>query len=100
MSMRTSEFGLRVALGASRRTPSQRSVRGSMTLVTIAVALGVAGAYLTSSLLAGLLFQVRPAEPWVYATTGIVLLAVALVAALVPTYRAAGVDPATTLRWS
>ena len=100
MSMRTSEFGLRVALGASRRTLLWLGVRGSMTLVTIAVALGVAGAYLTSSLLAGLLFQVRPAEPWVYATTGIVLLAVALVAALVPTYRAAGVDPATTLRWS
>ena len=99
VSMRTSEFGLRAALGASRRTLLWLGLRGSMALVVIAVAVGAAGAFLASSLIAGLLFQVRPAEPWIYATTALVLLGVALVAAIVPTYRASRVDPAMTLRW-
>lgn len=100
VSMRTSEFGLRVALGARRRTLLWLGLRGSMALVAVAVVVGAAGAFLASSLVAGLLFEVRPAEPWIYAATAIVLLAVALIAALVPTYRASGVDPATTLRCS
>jgi predicted permease len=99
VSMRTSEFGVRVALGASRRRLLWLGLRGSMALVAVAVVVGVAGAFVASALLAGLLFQVRPAEPWIYGATAIVLLAVALVAGLVPTYRASGVDPAMTLRW-
>ena len=100
VSMRTSEFGVRVALGASRWTLLWLGLRGSMALVAVAVAAGAASALLASSLIAGLLFEVRPAEPWIYAATAVVLLGVGLVAAAVPTYRASGVDPALTLRCS
>jgi ABC-type antimicrobial peptide transport system permease subunit len=100
VSMRTSEFGVRVALGATRWRLLWLGLRGSMALLAIAVVVGAAGAFLASSLIAGLLFEVRPAEPWIYAATALVLLGVGLVAAAVPTYRASGVDPALTLRWS
>ena len=100
VAMRTSEFGLRIALGASRLGLLWLVMRGSLTLVAIAVAVGVTGAYFASSLLAGVLFDVRPAEPWVYAITVIVLLVTGGLAALGPTLRATRIDPAETLRWS
>jgi putative ABC transport system permease protein len=100
VSMRTSEFGLRAALGATRPSLLWLGLRTNLALLLIAIAVGSGAAVLVSSLVAEFLFQVQPAEPWIYATTAVLLLVVGLAAAVVPTFRAAGVDPAQTLRWS
>lgn len=98
VAMRRAEFGLRVALGSTRRRLLWLALRGNLVLILTAVAIGASAAYVASTLATDLLFQVRPSEPWVYVTTAFLLVGVGLVAAVVPAYRAAGVDPASTLR--
>jgi ABC-type antimicrobial peptide transport system permease subunit len=67
-------------------------------LAAAGVALGVLLAVPAMRLLTSLLYQVRPADPWVIATLTLVLLAVAVLAGYLPARRAARVDPLTTLR--
>jgi ABC-type antimicrobial peptide transport system permease subunit len=99
VTQRTSELGLRIALGAERAGLIWLVTRGMLTLVTVATLLGVTAAFLTSSLLASLVFGIQPAEPWVYAGTVALLIVIGLLSAIVPTIRAIRIDPVETLRW-
>ena len=99
VTQRTHELGLRIALGARRAGLLWFVLRGMLALVAIAVLLGVTTAFMTSSLLASLLFGIEPAEPWVYAVTTALLLALGVVASVGPTLRATRIDPVATLRW-
>jgi predicted permease len=97
-SQRTHEIGVRMALGA-RHADVRRLVLGhSFRLVLLGAALGVPGAFALAQLVSGLLYEVEPFDPLVLAASGSTLLAVALVAALVPAARAARVDPMKALR--
>jgi len=98
VTQRTPELGLRIALGANRAGLLWYVVRGTMTLIITGVALGLTGAFMTSSLLSSFLFGVQPAEPWVYSATMVLLLATGLLAAVGPTLRAMRIDPVETLR--
>jgi putative ABC transport system permease protein len=98
VAQRTSEMGVRMALGAER-VDVQRMVLGQgMGIVAMAIAIGVAGALAAARLLQTLLFEVSPADPVVYAVVVLLLLGVALFACWLPARRASGVDPVIALR--
>jgi putative ABC transport system permease protein len=98
VTRRTPELGVRIALGASRGELLRLILKETLTLVVIAVTLGVAMAGMTGSVLSSLLFGVRPTEPWVYAVTMTLLIGVGILAAIGPTLRATRIDPIETLR--
>jgi predicted permease len=98
VSQRTSEIGIRIALGAGKSSIFRLIVGQAMTLVGISLVIGVAGAFAATRLLNTLLFGVGASDPITFA--GIVLLvsAVAFVAAWLPARRATRVDPIIALR--
>jgi putative ABC transport system permease protein len=98
VSQRTREFGIRLALGEDPRQTRLSVVLGGMRLVLISVAIGLASSLVVTRLIAGLLYEVRPADPVTFAGIGLLLSAVALLACYLPARRATRVDPALTLR--
>ncbi|HKY43592.1 MAG TPA: ABC transporter permease [Pyrinomonadaceae bacterium] len=98
VSWRTHEIGVRMALGAKRSDVLRLVVRQGMTMTVIGLALGLAGAFFMSQLLIGLLYGVSPTDPLTFTAVSIVLLAVALLACLIPARRATRVDPIVALR--
>jgi putative ABC transport system permease protein len=98
VSRRTREIGVRMALGAQRRDVIAWVLKDGARLAGFGVALGLAGAAGLGGLLRSLLVEVEPADPPTLAVAATVLAALALVATLVPAWRASRVDPATTLR--
>jgi predicted permease len=98
VSERTSEVGIRLALGASPGQVWSMLVRQAATLGAIGVALGLAAGLLAAPLAAGMLFGVSAADPWTFGAVGALLLAIATIAAAIPARRAMAVDPATALR--
>ncbi len=99
VTQRTPELGLRIALGAHRAGLLWLVIRGTLTLVIVAALLGVAAAFMTSSLLASFLYGIQPAEPWVYSATTALLVTIGLLSSVGPTIRAMRIDPVETLRW-
>jgi predicted permease len=98
VAQRTSEIGIRIALGAGKSSIFRLIVGQAMTLVGISLVFGVAGAFAATRLLSSLLFGVGASDPGTFA--GIVLLvsAVAFIAAWLPARRATRVDPIIALR--
>jgi len=95
---RTREIGVRSALGASRGDILTLVVREAMTLTGFGIAIGLAGAAAASRALITLLFGVSPLDPATYAGVVTLLFGVSIVACSAPAWRAARIDPATTLR--
>jgi putative ABC transport system permease protein len=98
VSQRTREFGIRLALGEDPRHTWLSVVLGGMRLVLISIGIGLVGSLVVTRLIAGLLYQVRPADPITFAGIGLLLAAVALLACYLPARRATRVDPALALR--
>jgi predicted permease len=98
VAARTRDFGVRIALGATRGTILTMVVRECATLAGIALVLGLPTALALSRLLASQLFHVSAANPLSYATTAALLIAVAFLACVVPARRATRIDPMAALR--
>ena len=98
VAQRTREIGVRIALGARPRDILTHVGAGALRLTMIGIAFGVVGAALFARLLVVMLYGVSPSDPRTYVGVSLGLLAVALVAAWVPSWRAARVDPTVALR--
>jgi putative ABC transport system permease protein len=98
MSRRTSEIGLRVALGASGRSILGMAIGQGMRPVLTGLVLGAVGSYWLSSYFTALLYGVRPFDALTYVAVVVLLLATALVACYVPGRRAMRIDPMVALR--
>ncbi len=99
VSQRTQEIGIRMALGALPGQVLGLVLRSGMTLVSIGVAAGLAGAFWVTGLLRKLLFGVSSHDPVIYATVVLGVLCVGLLANFVPARRAASVDPIRALHF-
>jgi putative ABC transport system permease protein len=95
---RTREIGVRMALGARRGEILSLVVRQAMALTIAGVAIGFVGAAFASRALETLLFGITRLDPVTYAGVVLVLLGASGLAAWVPAWRAARVDPSVTLR--
>ena len=98
VSERTHEIGIRLALGAQSRNILRMVIRQGLGLAFAGAAVGLAGALIVSHLMAGLLYGVRPTDPFTFASVALLLVAVALLACYIPARRAIRMDPLVALR--
>ena len=98
VAQRTSEIGLRMALGAERGNVVGSVLRGALLLAALGIVLGIAFAFGLTRLLSSFLFGVSPTDPATFAAVSAVLLLVTGLASYLPARRAASVDPVTALR--
>ncbi len=98
VAQRTSEIGVRMALGAQRGDVLGMIVRRGLTLALAGIAIGLAAAVLLTRLMTGMLYGVDPFDAATFAVVAGILLLVSLGASFAPAWRAARVDPMRTLR--
>ena len=94
----TRSIGVRIALGASPRTVLLLVVSHGLKLAVAGVAAGMLGAFFATRLLRSLLYGVSPVDPVSLVIATLPLLGAALIATLIPAWRATRVDPAVALR--
>jgi ABC-type antimicrobial peptide transport system permease subunit len=99
VTRRTSEIGLRMALGASPSAVLWLILRKSLMLVLLGVVLGTALALASTRLVSSLLYGLNATNPLVFAATTLLLAAVAMLASYIPARRAMKVDPMVALRY-
>jgi putative ABC transport system permease protein len=98
VSQRTQEIGVRMALGASRRTVFGLIVGHGARLAAAGVVAGMVGAFGVTRVVKSLLYNVSATDPVSFGATAVFLVAVAVVASYVPARRATAVDPIVALR--
>jgi putative ABC transport system permease protein len=98
VAFRTSEIGLRIALGASPAAVMRMVLGHGRRLTLVGIVFGIAGALVVSRLMQQALFDVDPAEPLVYIALSVTLLLVAECASFFPARRATRIDPVIALR--
>jgi putative ABC transport system permease protein len=99
VSRRTSEIGIRMALGAQRVNILRLIVGESMTLTLLGALLGLGGAYAVTRVMKGMLFGVTSTDPLTFASVTLVLSFVALLASYIPARRASLVDPLVAIKY-
>jgi len=98
VTRRTSEIGIRMALGAKSRDVVKLVMREVLLLVGFGAVIGLVAAFATMRLVANLLFGVRPGDPLTIVFATSLLIIVAAVAGYLPARRASQVDPLIALR--
>jgi ABC-type antimicrobial peptide transport system permease subunit len=96
---RTSELGIRLAMGADRRSVLLMVLGGAFKQVGTGLAVGIPAAIGAGSMISSHLFGVRPFDPLMLATATLALGLAALIAAVIPARRAANLDPMVALRY-
>ncbi|HTJ24097.1 MAG TPA: ABC transporter permease [Gemmatimonadaceae bacterium] len=97
VARRRRELGIRIALGAASRQIVGSVLRDGLVLACIGVASGIVMSVALSRVMRGMVAGITTVDPVALAVSGIVLVAIALLACLGPARRAASVDPAVTL---
>jgi putative ABC transport system permease protein len=99
VSQRTQEIGIRMALGAQTKDVLGMVLGEGFRMVVLGVTIGVAGGIALSRYLSSLFFGVSPANPATYVEVALFMLGIALVACLLPAWRAIRVNPMVALRY-
>jgi putative ABC transport system permease protein len=99
VAQRTRETGIRMALGAQRSHVLRAFLERAMWLVVLGIAVGLAGAWGTTRLVAQQLFGVAATDAATFGGVSLLLGAVAMLACYLPARRATKVDPMSALRW-
>ncbi len=99
VAQRTHEVGIRMALGANPRNILRLILRQGMVPALIGVAIGLAGSFALTRLIAGQLYGVKPTDPLTLAAVSILLCLVTAAACVIPARRAMRVDPMVALRY-
>jgi putative ABC transport system permease protein len=98
VSVRTTEIGIRMSLGADSGRVQRMILREGGVLLAIGLVLGVAGAFLAARVIQGLLFGVAPYDPTTFIGVSVMMAAIGTGACWLPALRAARVDPAISMR--
>jgi putative ABC transport system permease protein len=98
VTQRTSEIGIRLALGAEPGTVLRLILRQSAVLAGLGIAAGLAAAWGLTRLMVTMLYGVKPTDPYTFAAIPLLLGAVVLMAGYLPSRRAMALDPAIALR--
>jgi putative ABC transport system permease protein len=98
VSRRTREIGIRVAIGAGRAQVLRLVLESGLVLAIAGVGIGIGIALLVSPLMRTLLHEISPSDPMTFVSVGAVLTVVAVLASLVPAWRATRVDPVVALK--
>ena len=97
-TQRRREVAVRLALGATPRDVFWLVVKQGGTLAVVGAAIGLIVAYLTGRLVSSSLYEVRASDPLILGVATVVVVGVALLATVIPAYRAARLDPSHVLR--
>jgi putative ABC transport system permease protein len=95
---RTREIGIRMALGSTAGGIVRLVLGRGLTQLAIGLVLGIAGAYGATRFLQKILFRVSPQDPVVFVAVTVLLVAIGVVACLIPARRAARIEPTQALR--
>ena len=98
VAQRTSEIGLRMALGAQRQQVVGLMLHSGLKLVVLGLGLGLAAAAGAASLMQTLLFAVQPLDPLIFGGVTLLFIVIAVFACLLPSLRASRIDPIIALR--
>jgi len=98
VSQRTQELGIRLALGSAPGAVLWLVLREGLKLAFIGCVIGLIASLGLTRVIQALLFAVSPSDPFTFAASGLLLLAVTLIACWLPGRRAARVDPMVALR--
>jgi len=98
VAQQTQEIGVRIAMGATTFDVMWMVLRRALILMGLGMAIGLAGALAVTQTMAGLLFEIKPTDISSFGVATVSLALVALVASLVPAWRATSVDPIVALR--
>ena len=98
VSKRTREIGIRMALGAERRTVARLVVRDGAWPAMVGILIGIPLALAASDVLGSLLYEVSPRDPAVFVSLPLVLLGIAAISSYLPARRATRLDPTEALR--
>ncbi|HEX4170691.1 MAG TPA: ABC transporter permease [Bryobacteraceae bacterium] len=99
VTQRTREIGIRMALGANPGRVVREVMRDGFRLLLSGIAAGLIASLFLTRLLGSLLYGVKPADPATFSLVAVTLLAIGLIACLLPARHAAAVDPVSSLRW-
>ncbi|MCC6368436.1 MAG: ABC transporter permease [Bryobacterales bacterium] len=99
VTRRTKEMGVRMALGARRSSVIWLVMKEVLALLSIGLAIGVPAALGLGKYVSSQLYGIKADDPWIAATTMLVLLGVAGAAGLIPAHRASRIDPILALRY-
>jgi predicted permease len=97
-AQRTTEIGIRVALGAKREQVMRKMLLTGMWPAVCGLAVGLAASLAAGRMMRDLLYEIKPLDPAVYAAVAGTLLAVATIACIIPAWRASRLDPVQALR--
>jgi predicted permease len=98
VTRRTTEIGLRMALGATRARVFALVMRQITGLLAIGIVTGALAAFFAGRAISSFLFEIGPADPTVFSLSALVLLLIGLLAATLPARRAVSIDPMQALR--